>query len=79
MSTAHKVFISDSSKDFFSIAVCDAVVKQLRAKNYQVIIDKDTIKPGDEWRLGPLSRDSFLPCGSSPSQPRGPRLGMGQG
>ena len=51
MSTAHKVFISHSSKDFFSIAVCDAVVKQLRAKNYQVIIDKDTIKPGDEWRL----------------------------
>jgi hypothetical protein len=50
VSTAHKVFISHSSKDPFSIAVCDAVVKQLRAKNYQVIIDKDTIKPGDEWR-----------------------------
>src|ERR1700722_18278666 len=48
--TAHKVFISHSSKDPFSIAVRDAVVKQLRAKNYQVVIDKDTIKPGDAWR-----------------------------
>jgi hypothetical protein len=48
--TAHKVFISHSSKDFFSKSVCDAVVKQLRTKNYQVIIDKDAIKPGDEWR-----------------------------
>lgn len=45
-----RVFISHSSKKPFAAAVCRLVVKQLRAKNYQVFIDVDELRPGEEWR-----------------------------
>jgi hypothetical protein len=45
-----RVFISHSSKGPFATAVCRLVARQLRAKNYQVFLDADELRPGQEWR-----------------------------
>jgi hypothetical protein len=47
---ARRVFISHSSKSSFATGVCRLVVRQLRAKNYQVFLDADELRPGEEWR-----------------------------
>ncbi|GAA0961270.1 toll/interleukin-1 receptor domain-containing protein [Virgisporangium aurantiacum] len=45
-----RVFISHSSHDPFAHEVRNAVCLQLREKNYQVLVDKDELRPGQDWR-----------------------------
>jgi len=47
---ALKVFISHSSKSAFASKVRDGVYAALQAKGFDVLLDKQRLEPGDQWR-----------------------------
>jgi hypothetical protein len=49
-SDLRRVFVSHSSRDPYADKVRRAVCRQLREKNYVVLVDADELKPGQEWR-----------------------------
>jgi TIR domain len=47
---ALKVFISHSSKGAFASKVRDGVYQALQAKGFDVLLDRQRLEPGDQWR-----------------------------
>jgi hypothetical protein len=45
-----KVFLSHSSKSAYALRVLDRLAQALRAKGFDILLDKERLCPGQEWR-----------------------------